>query len=273
MLRARPGACAPRRTSADARVRLTVLGSSAVRPNPGSACSGYLVEAGGTRVLVDCGPGVASELLRHCLPRDLDAVLLSHAHPDHCSDLLFLRQSLRYGPDEERGSALPLWLAPASEPVLRALGDVFVDGASFWEPAIELRRFDDRRALEIGPLRVTFHPTVHYVPCWGMRIHHGPTVLAYSADSGPCDALAEIGRDADLFLVECTLPRRDGFESQSGHLSAFEAGQAATAAGARSLLLVHTFAAYPAEELVAGAAEAYAGPIACAAKGQVWTPS
>lgn len=253
-------------------MRLTVLGSSAVRPNPGGACSGYLVEAGGSRVLVDCGPGVASELMRYCRPRDLDAVLLSHAHPDHCSDLLFLRQSLRYGPDEERGAALPVWLAPASEPVVRALGDVFADGAGFWEPAIELRRFDEHEALEIGPLRVAFHPTLHYVPCWGMRIAAGGTVVAYGADSGPCDALAEIGREADLFLVECTLPRREGFESQFGHLSAFEAGQAAAAAGARRLLLTHTFARYPADELIASAAEAYAGPIAVAAKGHVWTP-
>lgn len=252
-------------------MRLTVLGASAVRPNPGGACSGYLVEADGTRVLVDCGPGVASELMRHCRPRDLDAVLLSHAHPDHCADLLFLRQSLRYGPDGERGTSLPLWVAPASEPVVRALGDVFADGEDFWEPSLDVRRFDERAGLDVGPLHVAFVPTRHYVPCWGMRLAAGGSVVAYGADSGPCDALAAIGRDADLFLVECTLPRREGFESQFGHLSALEAGQAAAAAGAKRLVLTHTFDRYPAAELVAAAAVAYGGPIAVAERGQVWT--
>lgn len=252
-------------------MRLTVLGFSAVRPNPGAACAGYLVEHSGQRLLIDCGPGVTAQLMHHCRPRELEAVVLSHAHPDHCTDVLFLRQSLRFGPEVEQGDGLPVWVGPESEPVIRALGDVFADGGDFWPPAIDLRIFDPTRALAIGAFAVRFFATRHYVPCWGMRVSTNDGVIAYSADTGPCSALAEIGRDADLFLVECTLLDRAGFEAQFGHLSAFEAGQAAAEARARHLVLTHTFDDYAPEDLIARAALAYDGPIDVARDDQVWT--
>ena len=72
-------------------MRLTVLGRSPARPNPGEACAGYLVEGGGSRVLMDVGPGVVAQLLRRNTPDELDAVVISHMHTDHCLDLVTLR--------------------------------------------------------------------------------------------------------------------------------------------------------------------------------------
>ena len=74
-------------------MRLTVLGRSPARPNPGEACAGYLVEGGGSRILMDVGPGVVAQLLRRNTPDELDAVVISHMHTDHCLDLITLRYS------------------------------------------------------------------------------------------------------------------------------------------------------------------------------------
>src|SRR5207249_5792746 len=73
-----------------ADMRLTVLGRSPARPNPGEACAGYIVEGGRSRVMLDAGPGTVAQLLRRNTPDELDAVVISHMHTDHCLDLVTL---------------------------------------------------------------------------------------------------------------------------------------------------------------------------------------
>src|SRR5438093_5361054 len=74
-------------------MRLTVLGRSPARPNPGEACAGYVLEGGNSRILMDVGPGVVAQLLRRNTPEELDAVVISRMHTDHCLDLVTLRCS------------------------------------------------------------------------------------------------------------------------------------------------------------------------------------
>ena len=82
-------------------MRLTVVGCSGSVPGPDSAASSYLVEQDGFRLLLDLGSGAFGALQRHLDPAEVDAVVLSHLHPDHCFDLapmiailliMFLRQ-------------------------------------------------------------------------------------------------------------------------------------------------------------------------------------
>ena len=75
-------------------MKLTVLGTSGPFPRPGSACSGYLLESDNARILLDCGSGVISRLLQICDVSALDAVVLTHLHFDHCSDIGVLRYAL-----------------------------------------------------------------------------------------------------------------------------------------------------------------------------------
>ena len=83
-------------------MRLTVLGSCGAYPEAGQACSGYLVEHDGFRLLVDLGYAVVPELLRHLTAAGVDAVFISHGHPDHCADLNPLLRARVLG-----GEALP----------------------------------------------------------------------------------------------------------------------------------------------------------------------
>ena len=219
-------------------MKLTVLGRSTAVPNPGEACAGYLVTADETRLLVDIGPGVVAQLLRIHRPTDLTAVVISHMHPDHLFDLVTLRYAFPW--IERPRPRLPVIMPPGSREQLidlaRGAGD-----AEFFESTFEIREHDGQSDLAFGPFQLRPIETQHYVPTWGFRVVERERTLAYSADSGPCDALLDLARNAELFLCEAALlaPDDDPQPQRRGHLTAREAGEAARTAGAGRLLLTH----------------------------------
>jgi len=80
-------------------VRLTVIGCSGSYPGPDGPASCYLFEAEGFRLVIDLGSGAIGVLQRHIRISDIDAVCLSHQHPDHCLDLCPLWVARMFGPD------------------------------------------------------------------------------------------------------------------------------------------------------------------------------
>lgn len=259
-------------------MRWTVLGASAVRPNPGGACAGYLLETDEGAYLIDSGPGVLARLLERRALRDLDGVLISHGHADHCLELVALRLALRYAPTAERRSGLPLHIPPGMERQLEALGDVFHDDAGdgpredYWSPALERRTYDPALPLALPGVTVTFAPTRHYVPCWAMRFTDARgRVIVFGADGGPCDAVTALASGADVLIMESTFPSRRGHEGDFGHLAPEEAGAVAAAAGARRLVLTHTFSTYDREAMRAAAAAECGVPVEIAVEGRSWS--
>ncbi len=217
-------------------MKLTVVGCSPAWPNPGGAQSGYLVEASG-RVLLDCGPGVLPRLrsLHDNWPH-VDAVILTHFHLDHWGDLVPWAWGAMYGP----GRKVPkpeLWLPPGGTEILRSFGQRF-GFADMFDKTFEAREYADGEAFQTAGLSVTPMRVPHYdLLTFGMRITNGNTVLAYSGDSAPTDALASLARDADLFLCEATL--REEEPGLRGHLTVDEALSAHHASGAKRLVVIH----------------------------------
>jgi ribonuclease BN (tRNA processing enzyme) len=249
-------------------MRLTVLGRSPARPNPGEACAGYLLEAGGARVLLDIGPGVVAQLLTVAQPQELDAVVVSHMHPDHMLDLVTLRYAYpwRRLPAAER---LRVIVPPGSADQLLALARG-AGGRRHLEDVFRLSEHDGA-PMTFGSLRLTPVRTQHFVPCWGFRAEADARVLAYTADTAPCDALLELATDADLLLSEATLRSLDEDASPPqprGHLLPSEAGAAARDARAKRLVLTHL----PVEEGAAWAsgeaAAAYGAEVGVAEAGR-----
>ena len=259
-------------------MRLTVLGKSPSWQDAGGACSGYLIEEGDTAVLVDCGNGVFAKLRERIDYVDVDAVVLSHLHADHFLDLVPYAYALTYAP---RQQPVPVDRWPGTDcpacPVLHAppgARELFRRVVGAWgnedliEKAFELREYDPASEIEIGPIRIAFQPVPHFTETFAMSISsaNGSGRIVYGADSSPTDALAEFARDADLMLVEATLPRPER-TGMRGHLTAGEAGGHARGAGAKRLVLVHI-----SDELDAGAArdaaaEAFGGRVEVAREG------
>jgi len=245
-------------------VRLTVVGCAGSFPAPGVACSSYLVEADGFRLVVDLGNGSLGELQRHVDLAAVDAVLVSHLHGDHWIDLVPYVVALTYGPGGLRRK-LPVH-GPTG--LAERLGIVYGNpsaGAAVLEQ-VPLTAGHRR----VGPFDVTAVRMVHPVETYGFRISHGGRVLAYSADTGPGAPLIELARDCDVLLCEASfLDQPDNVADL--HLSGRQAGEHATAAGARRLLLTHLVTAWgDAARTLAEAQGAYHGPVEVVRPGAVY---
>ena len=219
-------------------MKLTVVGSSPAWPNPGGAQSGYLVEAGARRLLLDCGAGVLAKLReREPWPR-VDAIAITHFHLDHFADLVPWVWGASFGPGRDAPKP-DLWLGRGGAVQLAHLGMHFGREQMF-DDAFVVREFDDGEPFAIASVRVTPHRVLHYdLQTYGFRVEAGGRVFAYSGDSGPSDALAELARDADLFVCEATLDETRNGDGPRGHLTAEEAVAAYDASGARRLVLTH----------------------------------
>jgi ribonuclease BN (tRNA processing enzyme) len=228
-------------------VKLIVVGCSPAWPNPGGAQSGYLVEEDGRRLLLDCGPGVLARLReRDAWPR-IEAIAITHFHLDHWGDLVPWVWALEFGP--ARALDPPeLWLPPGGRKTLARLGEC-LGRPDMFESAFRVREFEENRPFETAGFEVTPRRVLHYqLVAFGFRVSANGTTLAYSGDSGPSDELAELARDADLFVCEATLASPNPEGGLRGHLAAGEAQAAFEASGAKRLLLTHRPLERPLEE-------------------------
>lgn len=254
-------------------MRLTVLGGSAAGTNTGQGCSGYLVESATARVVLDLGPGTLQELRKHANYRTLSAVVISHMHLDHIADLLALRFALAYNPISPP-KPIPLVLPPGGRAVLDKLAAVFAgqgDVAAFFGSVFAIAEFDPAAELTLSGLRLSFLPTVHFIPCWAIRITGDDSSagdLTYTADSGPAAELAAFAHGSRVLIAEATYidPPDTPFE-QRGHLTAAEAGAIATAAAVPILVLSHLWEELGFEHYRAGAASHFAGRLELARPG------
>ncbi len=237
-------------------MRLTVLGCAGSFPGPESACSAYLVETEGFRLLLDFGSGSLSALQRYADLDAIDAILLTHLHCDHMSDACDYVVVRRYDPSGPR-PPLPVY-APlgAADRIAAAYG---TEG----EPLDDVYTFFrlEPGTFPIGPFTVTVDRVNHPVETYGVRVEQGGRVLAYSSDTAPCESLVRLAQDADLFLCEASY--LDGVDNPPDlHLTGTEAGEAATKADVGRLLLTHLVPAWGSEAAtVQAAGAAYAGPV------------
>lgn len=247
---------------------LTVLGSSGSYCGPGRVCSSYLVESATTRVLVDVGNGSTANLQRHHTYADLDAVVVSHRHVDHCIDLVGAFHRLHHDP--EAPDHLPLHAAAGVvDTVVGAMGSD--NGAAFAQVFTpnEVRGGD---TVEIGDLRIDFATSRHPVPTVSMRISDGEQAIAYSADSGGGEQLEAIAADADLFLCEATWQGDAASYPADLHLTAEDAGALAARAGVGHLVLTHVAGGLDLDRSRDEAARRFDGPLDMAQDNERYVP-
>lgn len=260
-------------------MRLTVVGCAGSFPGPDSAASCYLVQAddGSGRtwsVLLDLGSGALGPLQRSVDLYDVDAVAVSHLHPDHMADLCGLYVYLRYRPGRARTGALPVHgpFGTASR-----LADAYgLEPGEQMGDQLAVHTWQAGRPVHVGPMTLTPVPVHHPVPAYGIRVQ-GPAeddpartvTLAYTGDTDACAGLDELATGADLLLAEAAFleGRDDGVHGI--HLTGRRAGEAAARGGTGALLLTHVPAWNPPEAAAHEAAEVYEGPVTTARAGMV----
>lgn len=219
-------------------MRLTVLGSGAACAGAGGNSSGYLVEDGDIRILLDCGHGVASELIGIVPPVDIDHIFISHMHADHFIDLLPLRFAVTKDMDGLRERRSHLHLPPGGNQALRRVLEAVCFPLEFFDSVWHVSEYQPGEALKLGAgLQAQFAGGVHYIPGWAIRLD-GSSSLTYTGDTAPSDDVRSLAQNTDLLLAEATLDEPEG-GAVRGHLTATQAAELALAANARRLMLTH----------------------------------
>lgn len=242
-------------------MRLTILGCSGSVGGPQAACSGYLLQVDGHEpVVVDFGPGVLGELQQRVDPNTA-TVLLSHLHADHCLDLPSLLVWRRYHPTPATGRAR--LIGPSDTP--ERIGRASAETAAMFDDITDTFDFGAWAEGEdhaVGGFTVRPYRMFHPPESFGLRFT-APSgrVLAYTGDTGACDNLVDLARDADVLLAEASWTHDPGNRPLGVHLSGIEAGEAAQAAGVGRLLLTHIPPWTSREAVVEEAKSVYDGPV------------
>jgi ribonuclease BN (tRNA processing enzyme) len=243
-------------------VDLRVLGGCGAWPAAGQACSGYLLEHEGFRLLIDPGYAVLPRLLRLMAADDVDAVLISHRHPDHCADLnpLLRARTLRDG--VAPAPALPVFALPGALDAVLAL-----DRPGLLDDAIALHPFEAGESFAIGPMAAVSRRLPHSVPNAGARVTAGGHSLVYTGDAGPDPALVELARGADVLLAEASFVDAVPADERPTLSSARDAGRQAAEAGVGTLLLTHLLPGTDRRRSAAAARSEFHGPVRVARPG------
>ena len=246
-------------------MRLTVLGGCGAWPAAGQACSGYRVEHGGFHLLVDPGYATLPRLLEITDAARVDAVLISHGHPDHCADLNPLLRARVLGAG--RPPPLPVYTLPGALDAVLAL-----DEPEMMRPGLDLREFTAGAEFTAGPFHVASCALPHFVPNAGLRLTAAGRTLVYTGDAGPSDDLVTLARDVDLLLAEATYPGEVPARHAGQLSSAAQAGQAAARAGASQLMLTHLWPGTDPAAAMTAARRGYPGEISVARPGIIAGP-
>ena len=207
---------------------ITVLGCSGSYAAPGSACSGYLVRSATTSLWVDCGPGSLANLQEHLALEDVDAILVSHVHPDHFGELPVAYNALKW------------YLGHDSMPVhttaeVRRLTDIICGST---DDLFEWHVLDPAASFTVGDITVRCDVTDHPVETLAMRFDHAGRSIVYTADTGPAWDPMSLAHGADVMVCDSTVMSAE-WNDMVPHLSAADAGDFATRCAVGRLVLTH----------------------------------
>lgn len=240
-------------------VRLTVLGGCGAWPAADQACSGYLLEHDGFRLLIDPGYAVVPRLLRYVAPGEVDTVFVTHGHPDHCADVNpLLRARVMSG---EATPPLPVFAPPHALTAVLAL-----DRREWLGDSLSLNEIAPGSGVIIGPFSAETRLLPHSLPNAGLRLTAGDHAIAYTGDTGPSAEIVTLARDVDLLLAEASYIDDDDMphDLRTVLSTARQAGQHAADANAARLVLTHLIPGVEPARAVEAARKHYAGDVSIA---------
>ena len=245
-------------------MELTVLGTAGTWPPAGGATCGFLVSHDGTTIWLDAGTGTFANLQDHIEVRDLDAIVITHGHPDHFVDVVPAFYARHYGGFGDPG--LPFYSPEGFTNLLSLL--VSEDGRNVMAEAYAFSTVVPGDRIRVGSLDIRAFEMSHVgVNALGYRIEADGVVFAYTGDTGPCDAAVEMAREADVLLAEATY--QDSSSLLPFHLSARQAAEHAKAADVGRLLLTHILPTLDPVVSLAEARSAFDGSVEVAEQGMV----
>lgn len=228
-------------------MKLTVLGCWAPYPRAGGACSGYLVQTADKNILLECGNGVLSNLQKYIDFRRLDAVIVSHLHPDHYMDLYCLRHAIegarRLNKDLQ---TVPLIIPQNPEQPFNQLQGYTNAFKVTPVEHLTLSSIGGREVYRfaLGNTEIFMIKTDHPLPAYALLLKENETKMFFSADTKWCNYLPGFAEGANICLCEASVIEEDSEYADVGHLTAKQAGRLASQAGAGKLIITHFWPEY-----------------------------
>jgi ribonuclease BN (tRNA processing enzyme) len=205
-------------------------------------------------------------LMEHIDPADLDAVVVSHVHTDHCADLAALYGYMAYGPSGI--IPVPVYLPEGTVDPIAAF--VRAEGEHVLFMTLDFRVVGDGDAITIGDIDVRFAATNHPVPTVASRYDAGGRALAYSGDTGPGGGYPALLDGCDVALCEATIQGERGPQTYPYHLTAGEAGAVAADSGVSKLIVTHVSPTLDVRTSIAEAAATFGSSPELAVPGSVF---
>lgn len=239
-------------------MKLTIIGSGTAVPSAtrGSPCCH--LELGGRGIVFDLGSGSVRGLWRRGVDvREIEALTLSHFHPDHTADLVPLLFALR-NPEFSRRGRLVLAGPKGTRAYLEALEGLYGDWVRPRGYSLEVTEVD-RDPVDFTGWRLTSAPTGHTAESVAFRVEEtGGGVVVYGGDSPYGENLVKLASAADLLVLECSFPEE---RPEEGHLTPSQAAMIASRAGARRLVLTHFYPAAEGSDLITPARKHFDGEL------------
>lgn len=247
-------------------VRFTTLGTGTISLPPARSCSGYLLEAGELRLLVDCGSGITRRLAEQGLPwQTITHVAITHFHIDHHGDLPSLVFAWKYGFLPTRTLPVEIIGPVGTAALLARLAAAYGDWLTAPGFPLTVREIAPDAAIELpGGVRLTCLPVPHTPESVAYSMERGGRRIVYTGDTGPSDALATWARGCDLLVCECSLPAEMRIPE---HLTPEQCGDLAAAAAPKHLALTHFYPPVEQVDIPALVAARYAGAVTLAHDG------
>lgn len=247
-------------------MRLTTIGTGTAAPHPARVASAHLVEAGDTRLLLDCGSGAVHRMAGHGIAwQAITHVALTHFHADHVADLVMLVMAWRWGQLPPRDAPLTLYGPAGTGALVERLAVIY--GSWMLAPGFPFTVRElavDEQCTLPGDVSLTAHPVPHTAESVAYSIEHEGRRLVYTGDTGYDEPLADWAHDCDLLLAECSLPDAMAVPS---HLTPRQVGALAARARAGRLVLTHFYPPVEQVDIVAEVRESFAGPVTLAEDG------
>lgn len=237
---------------------VTVLGSGTCVPSTRRSSPALLVRSEGKFLLLDIGSGTLRRLAEAKISiYDINLIFLSHFHPDHCADLVPFLFATKYAFSQARTKELHLMGGPGLHDHLHGLQKVF--GMWIVPETYSFHLHEAKGIITFENLVLKTLPLSHSESSIAFRIESPKNkTIVYSGDTDYCENIIDLARDADLLILECSLPEEMRVE---GHLSPSLAGRIAQESRCKRLLLTHFYPPCDEHDLIPDVEKEFVGEI------------
>lgn len=236
-------------------IDLTILGNYGPYATAKSACSGYLINADGFQIMLDCGNGAFSKFQKYGDLSKLNILMITHMHEDHYSDIFCLRHAIRYQMKEGiRKDPVFLYLPEGPEEIMEKIKS--------WDEEFVVINLEEAVQIvnDFNRFQLEFFPVQHEMPAYGVHFEvDGNRLLTYTGDTGWYPELQNLCANTKFLLTEASLQEYEVAERGNTHMSARQAGRLAQNCGAENLILTHFFPEHNLHQLQREAESVYDG--------------